>query len=115
MVGQDPVHQRPLPVGDIGQQQVLLGSEADTAPDGLDHTAQRAAQPAVLAVLDAPVLDEHTQERASVTLLVPSEMILDSGNLNRSGRRERTAEQLLHLIAEPIESLLVEEILEAGV
>src|SRR2546430_13597223 len=43
-VGQDPVDERPLPVGDVGQQQVLLGSEADAAADGLDHAAQRAAQ-----------------------------------------------------------------------
>src|SRR5438132_12406752 len=48
-----------LSVGNISQQQVLLWSEADTAADGLDHAAQRAPQPAVLAVPDAAVRSEE--------------------------------------------------------
>src|SRR2546429_2533318 len=30
VVGQDPVDERPLPVGDVGQQQVLLGDRKST-------------------------------------------------------------------------------------
>src|SRR2546428_2184178 len=112
MVGQDPVHEPSLPVGDIGQQQVLLGSEADAAADGLDDAAERAPQPAVLAVPDATVLNEHAQERASLALLVPPEMVRDIRHLNGGGRRERTTELPLHLLAEPVEPLFVEEILE---
>src|SRR5207249_6257005 len=66
------------------------------------------------AVPDAAVLDEHAQEGASAALLVPPEMVLDIRNLDRCGRRERTAEPPLNLIAEPIESLSVEEVLEPG-
>src|SRR5437867_2063465 len=112
VVGQDPVHQPPVSVGNISQQQVLLRSEADTAADGLDHAAQRAPQPAVLAVPDAAVLDEHAQEGASLTLLVPPEMVLDTRHLDRCGGRERTAELTLHLLAKPVQSLLVEQVLE---
>ena len=39
VVGQDPVHQARLAVGDIGQQQVLLGRETDAGADGLDDAA----------------------------------------------------------------------------
>ena len=115
MVGQDPVHEPPLPIGDIGQQQVLLGGEADAAADGLDHAPQRAPEPAVRAVPDAAVLDEHAQEGAPVALLVPPEMVLDIRNLDRCGRREGAAELPLHLIAEPVQALLVDEILEPRV
>jgi len=37
VVGQDVVHQPPLPIGDVGQEQVLLGGEVDAAADGLDN------------------------------------------------------------------------------
>src|SRR5207247_362267 len=40
-------------------------------------------------------------------------MVLDIRHLDWGGRRERTTELTLHLIAEPVEPLLVEEILEA--
>src|SRR5207244_7072120 len=88
---------------------------ADTAADGLDHAAQRAAQLAVLAVADAAVLDEHAQERASPALLVPPEMVLDIRHLDRCGGRERTAALALPLLAEPVPALLVEGVLEAPV
>jgi len=115
MVGQDPVHQPLLSVGDIGQQQVLLGREANAPPNGLDHAAQRAPQPAVRGVADAAVLDEHAQERASLSLLVPPEMVLDVRHLDRCSRRERTTELTLHLLAKPVQSLLVEQVLEPRV
>src|SRR5436190_1963211 len=40
-------------------------------------------------------------------------MVLDIPHLDWGGRRERTTELTLHLIAEPVEPLLVEQILEA--
>src|SRR5205814_10502944 len=100
---------------DIGQQQVLLGGEADAAADGLDHVPQPATEPAVRAVPDAAVLDEHAQEGAPVALLVPPEMVLDIRNLDRCGRREGASELPLHLIAEPVPALRVDQILEPRV
>src|SRR5437773_1403942 len=81
----------------------------------IGHAAQRAPQPAVLAVADAAVLDEHAQERASPALLVPPEMVLYGGNLDGRGRRERAAELALDLLAKPVQPLLVEEVLEPRV
>src|SRR5207245_6508127 len=95
-------------------EHVLLRCEAAAAGDGLDDAAQCAPEPPVVAVPDAAVLDEHAQEGASVALLVPPEMVLDVGHLDGCGRRERATELPFHLVAEPVESLRVEEVLEPG-
>src|SRR5207247_1918839 len=107
VVGQHALHQRAPPVRDVGEQHVLLRSEAHPGAERPDDAGEPTAQPPLRAVLDAAVLDEHAVERASVRLLVPSNVVLDVLDLYGRGWRERTAQLPLYLVAEPVETPLV--------
>src|SRR5207237_9003278 len=115
VVGQDALHEGGPVAGDVREQHVLLRSEAHSGVERADDAAEPTAQSPLRAVLDAAVLDEHAVERASVRLLMPSNVVLDVLDLYGRGWSERTPQLPLYLVAEPVETPLVEQVLEACV
>src|SRR5205807_5852066 len=89
--------------------------EAHARAQRLDDATKGAAQPPVTIVSDAPVLDEQAQERAPALLRVPPEVIGDARDFDVGGRCEPATQQPLDLLAEPVEPLFIQEVLEPGV
>src|SRR6266699_3544717 len=54
MVGQNALDELPAPVRDVGDQEILLRREAHARAECLDDATNRAAQPPVTVVSDAP-------------------------------------------------------------
>src|SRR5207237_2889193 len=111
----DPLHKSLSPIGDVGQQEILLRRETDAGVHCLDDAAHGAPQPATVAVPQAAILDEQTEKRAPVVLRVPAEMILDARDLHRCGGREGTPEVTLDFAAKPVEALRIDQVLQARV
>src|SRR5256885_1923063 len=115
MVGQNALDEPPAAVRDVGDQEILLRREAHARAQRLDDATNGAAQPPVTIVSDAPVLDEQAQERAPALLRVPPKVIGDARDVDVGGRCEPATQQPLDLLAEPVEPLFIQEVLEPGV
>src|SRR2546429_4934384 len=114
MVGQNALDEPPTPVRDVGDQEILLRREAHARTERLDDAANGAAQPTVAGVADAPVLDEQAQERAPALLRMPPQVVCHARDFHVGGWREPTTHLALHLLAEPVEPFLIQQVLEPG-
>ena len=75
-------------VGEIGEQDVLLGSEPELRTQGLDGLAQCGPQAARIGVIDTSVLDEQPVAVVAISLLVPTEVVVDGAPVQRARRLE---------------------------
>ena len=82
---------------DAAEHHILLRAQAYLGTDRVDDGAQRAAQPGVVAVTDASVLDVEAEKPASRTRLLPAQVVLDGRPGHDARILEPEREPLLNL------------------
>ena len=103
-------------IGDIGQYDILVGRQAVFhAVELLGHAAQGRLLAAGLGVLHAARLDEEGQEPAAIHGLLPVVGVGSGNKLHRLGRLKFKTRPTGHLTAEPLHTLLLQDVLETGV
>jgi hypothetical protein len=116
VLGKERLHLGQALLRDLGQDQVLVGRQAEDALVDLGDLAQARLEAEPGLVLDAAVLDEHREVVLAVVALGPAEVVDVVDKLERPRRRELLAEALLNLLdkrrqAEPVDRVLQPRVL----
>ena len=115
VLGEDRLDAR-LHLGrDAADAEVLGRREAEVAGVDFGDFAKGGFHRPALAVHNASAEDMEAVEPISIGAFVPTEGILDGGEMNRTRRREGDARAFLDLAFEPLDAAILDRVFQAGV